>query len=125
NLNYKVGQLDLNAANEKFGIYIGRFMGIDFWEYNQQYVDSDGNTQDIIDKHKAIFFPSEGRYDLHFGPIYRIRKSTDFEVISSEFLLEPKVNDDETYLEWRLEQKSLPAIAEPDLVISANVVPVV
>ncbi len=123
NLNYKVGQIDLNQQNEQFGIYIGRFMGIDFWEYNQQYTDSDGNATDIIDKHKAIFFPSTGRYDLHIGPIYRINKSNEFEIIQSEFLLEPKVDDDGTYLEWKLEQKSLPAIVEADLVISANVVP--
>jgi len=125
NLNYKVGQIDLTAKNEKFGIYIGRFQGIDFWEYNQQYINSAGTAVDIIEKHKAIFFPSDGRYDLHFGPVYRIRKSGSFEIISSEFLLEPFVNDEETVLEWKLEQKSLPAIAEADLVISANVVPAV
>jgi hypothetical protein len=122
NLNYKVGMIDLNKANEQYGIYIGRFMGIDFFEYNQQY-DVDGVTTDLINPKKAIFLPSNADYDLHFGPIYRISESGDLNIITSEFLLEPKVNEEKTFLEWKIEQKSLPAIGDSDIIVSMTVCP--
>lgn len=122
NNNLRVGALDLTRANEKYGNYIGSFAGIEFYEYNQQY-NLNGTLTDMISTNKAIFLPQEAAYDLHFGPVYRISANNQLDIITSEYLLEPKVDEDRTYLEWRLEQKSLPAISDPDTIVSMTVGP--
>ena len=122
NNNLRVGSLDLTTANEKYGNFIGKFAGIEFYEYNQQY-NLSGTLTDMIAKNKAIFLPQDAAYDLHFGPSYRISANNQLEIITSEFLLEPKVDEDRTYLEWKLEQKSLPSISDPDTIVSMTVGP--
>jgi hypothetical protein len=124
NQNLAVGRMDLNQANQPQGTYLGKILGVEFWEYNQQYTDSSGDDQDLISANKAIFLPSDIDGELETGPIYRIDKNTgNIKIITQEFLLEPFVDNKGTILTWDLEQKSTPTIRDADNVISMTVVP--
>lgn len=125
NNNYKVGSLDLSGDATQAGIYYGRIAGVDIYEYNQQYsvINSSGNLEvkDMIDKKKAILsVKGHDTFRLHKGPAYRIKGTDGLSVIMGDYLLEPKVIDD-YILEWKCEQKSMPIIHMPELIISATV----
>ena len=120
--NNKVGVIDLNQTATRSGIFIGRIMGIDIYEYNQQYTKPDNTTADMIDPKKAIMVASQSPgFRIHFGPIYRIENG-NLKIYQNELLVETNTNEDKTALDWKVEQKSLPTIHEPNAVISATVV---
>ncbi len=119
--NNRIGVLDMTQSNTRSGIYIGRIMGIDIFEYNQQYTDAADVTTDMIDPKKAIMVASKSQgFKVHFGPIYRIENG-NLKIYQNELLVETNTNDDKTALDWKVEQKSLPTIHEPNAVISATV----
>lgn len=120
--NNKVGVLDLNQKATRSGMFIGRIMGIDIYEYNQQYTKPDNTTVDMINPKKAILIASQTPgFKMHFGPIYRIENG-NLKIITDELFVETNTNDDKTALDWKVEQKSLPTIHEPNAIISALVV---
>jgi hypothetical protein len=97
-------------------------MGIDIYEYNQQHTKPDGTTADMINAKKAILVTSQSEgFRIHLGPIYRIYNG-NLKVIPNEFFLETNPNEDKTALDWKVEQKSLPTIHEPNAIISATVI---
>lgn len=119
--NNKVGVIDLNQSPTRSGLFIGRIMGIDIYEYNQQYTKPDNTTADMINPKKAIMIASQSNgFRVHFGPIYRIENGNT-RVFTDEFLVETNTNEDKTALDWKVEQKSLPTIHEPNAIISATV----
>jgi hypothetical protein len=122
NNNLRVGRLDLNKDQVEGGTYIGRFLGIDFYEYTQEYSIDDTTTANLVDPNKAIMFSTKVQSMLHYGPIYRIDEASKKQKIYNvEFLLEPDVVK-KVSLSWKLEQKSIPVIDDPDAVISATVI---
>lgn len=120
NLNYKIGALDLTGEAGTAAIFLGRLYGIDFYEYNQQYLNSSGVATDMIAATKCILIAQSSAFRLHYGPMYRIENG-NLKVYTSEMLVESKTNDDKTILEWKAEQKSLPTIHDPGAVISLTV----
>jgi len=119
--NNKVGVLDLTQSATRSGMFIGRIMGVDIYEYNQQYTKQDGTTVDMINPKKAILVASQSPgFRVHFGPIYRIENG-NLKIYQNELLVETNTNEDKTALDWKVEQKSLPTIHEPNAIISATV----
>jgi len=119
--NNRVGVMDLTQPSTRAGMYIGRLMGVDIYEYNQQYTKSDNTTADMINPKKAIMVASgSSGFRTHHGPIYRV-DSGNLKIYQTEFLVETNTNEDKTTLDWKVEQKSLPTIHEPNAVISATV----
>jgi hypothetical protein len=120
--NNRVGVIDLNQTATRSGLYIGRIMGIDIYEYNQQYTKPDDTTADMINPKKAIMVASQSPgFRIHSGPIYRIDNG-NLKIIPNELYVETNTNEDKTALDWKVEQKSLPTIHEPNAIISATVV---
>lgn len=122
NNNLRVGRLDLNNDQIEGGTYIGRFLGIDFYEYTQEYSIDDTTTANLIDPNKAILIATKVPSMLHYGPIYRIDDvAKKQKIYNVEYLLEADVIN-KTSLSWKLEQKSIPVIDDPDAIISATVI---
>lgn len=119
--NNRVGVLDLTQSATATGMFIGRIMGMDIYEYNQQYTTPDNTTTDMINSKKAIMVASKSPgFRVHFGPIYRIENG-NLKIYQNELLVETNTNQDKTALDWKVEQKSLPTIHEPNAIISATV----
>lgn len=120
--NNRVGVIDLTQSPTRSGMFIGRILGVDIYEYNQQYTKSDDTTADMINAKKAILVASQSPgFRVHFGPIYRIENG-NLKIYQNELLVETNTNEDKTALDWKVEQKSLPTIHEPNAIISATVV---
>lgn len=119
--NNRVGVMDLTQSPTRTGMFIGRLMGVDIYEYNQQYTKADNTTADMINPKKAIMVASSSPgFRVHYGPIYRIENG-NLKIYQNELLVETNTNEDKTALDWKVEQKSLPTIHEPNAIISATV----
>lgn len=65
NKNLKAGQLDLTGdAN-----FIGSFSGFRFYEYNEIYVDDDGNEHDMVDPDAVIMVSDSDYFKFWHGPV--------------------------------------------------------
>ncbi len=118
--HFNSGDFDIRKAASAAGVWLGNLAGVDVYAYNQQY--SVGSvTKDMIPAKRAILVASKNTgFRQHFGPVYRI-EDNKLKTYQSEMLVETMTNYDKTALEWKVEQKCLPAIHEPDAVISALV----
>lgn len=118
--NYRIGSIDLNSPSQIYGNYLGRVFGIDFYEYNQTYTNQSGVSTNMIAADRAIFMTQNVAAELNHGPLFRI-EGQNLRVHQVDMLIEPRTNDDKTYLEWKINQKSLPTINDPDGIISVDV----
>lgn len=121
NNNTKVGNVDLTLDGTIAATYLGRLLGMNVYEYAQQYTDDEGSVQDMIPTNRAILIASKAPNRLHFGPAYRM-DGNSVKSFNGEFLLEVNEKSNKTMLQWDCEQKSLPAIHDPGAVISVKVV---
>ena len=117
-----VGNLALANEPTIGANFLGKFMGVNVYEVDQQY--NNGTTLvDMFGTNLAVAVASRAAFRLHNGPINRIDKATGEPVsISSEFYIQPIVNEDQTVVEWKCEQKSLPVVHQPGAVIAATVI---
>lgn len=122
--NNKVGSLDFTAKVGKAGRRIGNINGIELFAYNQKYVNASGVSTDFIPEGKCILLDTTNEgFRNHYAPAARIKKEKGgLELYPVEYFMESKVNEDETALSWKLEQKSLSVIHEPFAVQSVTVV---
>lgn len=120
--NNKVGQLDLTNTPSASGIYLGRLMGVDFYEYNQVYVNSAGAEANFIPPKRAILTTAASANNaMHFGPIYRISANGKPNVIQTDMYVKSYI-ENEKILVWEVEQFSLPGLHNPEEVVSVQVV---
>lgn len=115
-----IGELDIRGKFSSAGIWLGRILDMDLFSYTQQYSDG-SQVKDMIPPKKVILTKSgyEG-FRQHNGPMYRIEDGKS-KIYQTDMLVETRTNEDKTALDWKVEQKCLPAIHEPDAVISATV----
>ncbi|MBS4000750.1 MAG: major capsid protein [Desulfobulbaceae bacterium] len=119
--NYKIGTLDLNATQSGAANYLGKIMGIDFYEYNQQFKDDNDTSTELIPVDRAIVtFRKNSNNRVHYGPVYNL-VNKKLQTIISEFHLDVEEKNKKA-MSWTLEQKSLPAIHDADSFISCKVV---
>lgn len=123
NLNYKAGQLDLNAVpQDRASLWLGSMLGMDFYEYAQQYTDSNGATQEIFAADRVVIGAvGNANNRMHFGPIVRMGDNGSTLTFVNELLLYPVVNNNKTGVSWELDQKSIPAIHETEAFMSIEV----
>ena len=118
-----VGKLDKTQRYTAWGRYLGNLLGIDIYEYTQKYTRSNRTVKDLFPIDSVLLVADvDGATKLHYGPSFRISDSFGLNVDTSELLVEPKKNDDNTAFEWKVEQHSLPIIHAPEAVICAKVV---
>ena len=120
NWNLKTGTMDLNQNTNSGGAYLGRMLGVDFYEYSLPYVDDDNAEQEAFGATRAVLLAQDDNFRLHYGPIYRISDSGTL-TISNNKAMFPLVGERKTVMEWSLEAKPLPAVHNPDQVVSAVV----
>lgn len=118
---FQVGELELREKASGSGVWLGKLQGIDLYAYSQQY--SNGSTVvDMVPAKKVILIATDNTgFRQHFGPAYRVEEGK-LSVHTQEILVETHTNLDRTAMEWRVEQKCLPAIHEPDALMSVTVV---
>lgn len=118
-----VGKLDKTQRYTAWGRYLGNLLGIEVYEYSQKYTKSDKTVKDLFPIDSVLLVADvDGATKLHYGPSFRITDSFGLNVDTSELLVEPKKNDDNTAFEWKVEQHSLPIIHAPEAIICAKVV---
>lgn len=123
NSYYKVGSLDLTSAYGTSGRYLGMLYGLQVYEYTQQYTNESKVSVNMMPENQVVLASTAATnaFKTHYGPAYRINNDQGLSVITSELLVEAKVNDDKTALTWSVEQKSLPTIHIPETIVSAVV----
>lgn len=121
NWNYVTGKIDLTQQINSGASYLGRLFGIDFYEYALTYVDDAGAEQEAFDVNRVVLLAADENFRLHYGPIYRI-DDTGTLTISNYKAMFSSLDERKTVLEWSLESKPLPAVHNPDQVVSVLVV---
>lgn len=121
NWNYITGKLDLTQPAQSGAYYLGRAWGMDFYEYSLPYVDDDGNEQEAFGQNRVVLLAVDSNFRLHYGPIFRIDDSGTLTITNNKAMF-ANLNERKTVLEWSLESKPLPAVHNPDQVISVQVV---
>lgn len=87
NSGVKFGQID----QQKSSNYIGRIKNVDIWEYSEQYIDDNGQAQNMIDTNAAIVIARCDDYELNFGAVEDLDASG--EVVTEFFSKMWKEND--------------------------------
>jgi len=123
NNNNRVGAIDMSQVSDvRLGAYRGMYDGCEIYEYEQEYQDANDATQQYFDTNQVVMGALNNPNNrMHFGPIYRIGDNGQALTISNEFLLYPVINASKTEVSWEMEQKSIPAIHEPNAFFSAIV----
>jgi len=126
---FVIGDVNATTPYSDFGTYLGKFAGIDVYEYSYQYTNASNVVTDMIATGKCVIIgestdmtPSSNPFRLHSGPIFRINNGKAVNTIMAEFLLESIVSENKRFVEWDLEQCSLPAIHDPDAVVSLTII---
>jgi hypothetical protein len=119
-LNNRVGFLDLNKRPESSTAnYFGKMLGMNLARYSQKYTDKDGTVQNMYDP-KKITLAVEDPIDnaMHFGPVYKFDQGGVARPFVKEFFVESKMDDDKENLIWKMLQRSIPGIHNPDYFIT-------
>lgn len=120
NNNTLVGKADFTQDPTGSADFIGRIGGLDVYTYSQQYVEG-GTAYDMIPTDRAIVLGDSANFRTHYGPSWRIENGVAVPKLA-EYFLEVDAKSGTRGLQWNLEQKSLPTIHDPGLVITAKVV---
>lgn len=115
-LNYKVGALNLNEGAKSGAIYLGTFLGIDFYEYAFNI-----NGEEAFGSKLAILLAKDNTYQIHYGGINRIQDGKN-QVYVQDILVQTLQNQYNTAVEIIVESKPLPIIHNPDLVVVSQVI---
>ncbi len=110
--NYRVGTIDLTQKPSKAATFLGRILDMDFWEYSQQYNDTDGSPKDYIGSKAAIFVASQAPFKTHYGPITRNEGVTTDPWFARTF---NKTNPDGTEME--VATSFVTAVHDPDAIV--------
>lgn len=113
NNNISVGRIQVDNSN-----YLGRFVGLDLYEYNEQYVDDSGNVQDMISSKVAIVIATSARFDLHYGPIYDTKAGN----VVQEYFSKMWEEEDPSGLWLLAETNPLTVPHEPNAAVYATVI---
>lgn len=119
--NYRIGSVDQTKLQSGAADYIGNILGLDFYEYNQQFIADNDVATDLIPADRAIItYRANKNNRVHYGPVHQI-VNKKLNTIITEYNLEVEEKNKKT-LSWTLEQKSLPAIHNADAFISCQVI---
>lgn len=121
NPNIIAGRYDLTRPIYNGSTFLGRWLGIDWYEYINSYVDDSNNEQDMLATNACILYTPSENFRVHNGPIYRILPDGSSITILDRIVVTPLVSPDGTVLEWSCESKPLPVVHNPDEVISVIV----
>lgn len=122
NLNTKVGVIDLSQSSPDAGIYIGRYLGIDWYVYGQSYTNTAGTVTEMFDPKIAMLTSINNTNNrIHLGPAYRI-KNQQLVTTVGEYLITVDEDRKGQYVGWECEQKSLPTPHNPDDFLIQNVI---
>lgn len=118
NLNYQVGQLQLNQAQSKVARRLGVYQGIECWVYNQTYTNKVGTVVNFLAPKKVVFVATASPYfKWHKGPMYRTQAGI---ILTDLFSRTRDVEDpDGTWID--VSQCCAPCNHDPDAVICATV----
>jgi hypothetical protein len=123
NNNFRVGALDQTKyADVTDATYIGTLLGVELWMYSREYVADNGTATSMIPNTKVLFASKNNDNKLFYAPITRIDQNGLVIVSSGEMYLDSFVSENKRSMKWELEQKSLPAILNPDAFVVMTVV---
>lgn len=117
--NLKTGQLDFNDAGNDAVIPIGKFRGLNVYEYIQTY-DVSGTDTNMLGENKALILNTNKHFALHRAPVYRI-ESNSLTSYMKDYYVQSFTNRNKTTLEWQVEQKAVPAIFDLSSVFALTV----
>ncbi|HCT44791.1 MAG TPA: hypothetical protein DF699_06240, partial [Phycisphaerales bacterium] len=103
--------------------YIGRFYGINWWEYSRQVTDPFGATKNLIQPGRAHFLSASGtgEFDLEFGAIQDFKAYSEGN-IATEYFSKSWEKEDPSVLMHLAHSRPLPVLRRPDAIGYADVV---
>lgn len=117
--NMTIGSIDTNRiAMESGAKYIGSIEGVEIYEYNETYVDANGDTQPMIPADRFVLACPQAENRLHYGAIEDL--SAGQNIALPFFSKDWTENDPSVY--WLLsETDPLTVPHEPETIIYAKV----
>lgn len=114
--NNRFGVMNLTVKRSPAARYVGNILDdLDIYIYTQKYEKADGSSANMIDPNLAILTIGDNDNNrVHWGPIERLGSNNQPQIIQAEYYLEPYADPRRKYLEWALEQSSLPVPHCPD-----------
>ena len=128
NTSWAQDKIDITQNVSHAGGYIGTMLnGVGVYEYSQQYIDpATGLVADMFPSDYICCIASNSgvnnSFRQHIAPIYR-KSPSGVQAYTTDFYIDVPYNDaDDQGVEWRCEQKPLPAIHNADCLIITKVV---
>lgn len=127
--NVNAGTLELQEQfNEQGAIYLGRFMGIECWEYSREYVDEDGTTKVFLGGTSAgdgrvVFLAGQTAFsdaEIMYGAIPDHDAFDGGLFVGRRFAKSWKENDPSVYVQL-MQSRPLPFLRQPNAVFVLDV----
>lgn len=113
NRSVAIGTVKVDNTN-----YLGKVLGVDFYEYGEKYVDENGDAQDLIDAGAVVFINTKARFVHEFGVIEDLEAEG---AVAQQFFSKMWEEKDPSGLFLLSESNSLPIPYQPDAVVYATV----
>ncbi len=117
NRRMEMGMIAPTTKND----YFGRLAGVDIYQYNESYTDTNGNVQYLIGSDKFIIWAPNSDFRLHYAAIHNINPSGGFELVAAPYFSKSWTENDPSVLWLYVESKPLPVVHRPESVIYATV----
>lgn len=116
NNNYAVGRLMLESS-EIAGNYIGRYLGLDIYEYGQEYLDNNGNSQNMFSPDAVVLLSSSAPNARYFAPVNDLKAG----LLPVEFFSKSWEEEDPSQTWVLAETNPLTVIENPNSILYATV----
>jgi hypothetical protein len=117
----QTGELDITRPFYNGATFLGHWMGIDWYEYINTYVDDNDVEQEMLATNACVLYYPSDSFRIHNGPIIRIQPDGTRLNIMDNMVVTPLVSLDGTSVQWSCETKPLPVVHNPDDIISVIV----
>jgi len=112
--NFTVGEIAVGRSN-----YIGKLAGVDIYEYDGTWTDSEGTSHGFIPDEAFIMIASEGPFRLHYALAYDL----DNQIAVAQPFFAKSWTEADPSLMWILaESRPLPVPHWPECIVYATVV---
>ena len=113
NRRLNVGALELDGTD-----YIGRLAGVDIYEFSEEYVDENNQSQPMLPDGTFTMLDPDARFDMNYAAVEDLDAGGD---VVTEFFSKSWTEKDPSRLWLLIESDPLPTVNQPGAVVHATV----
>lgn len=110
--------MDLGIVRRDASNFVARIRGVDFYEMNEQYINSAGNSVPMLAPNTVTLVDTDARFDMCFGAIEDLKAGGN---VQTEWFAKTSEEDDPSVLWLIQEVDPLPVVNQPGSVVAATV----